>query len=93
MTEPLVEYLRMGGYAFYVWCSYTAVFVVLALNLIVPSLRLCRMRRALSREPRLAEAPDSHRDDIERPHPGDSSGGPAVAGAASRPPTADGASR
>ena len=88
MTGPFVEYLRMGGYAFYVWCSYAAVLVVLALNLIVPSLRLRRMRRALFRENRLAEAPERDRDDDDLPGTGDSSGGIGVAGAASRPPAA-----
>ena len=93
MSEPLVEYLHMGGYAFYVWCSYAAVLVVLALNLVAPSLRLRRLRRALSREVRLAEAPDSRGVDGDRLHPGGPSGGPAVAGVASRPPAADGAPR
>ena len=54
MPEPVVEYFRMGGYAFYVWCSYAVVFVVLALNLVLPSLKLRRVRRALARQARFA---------------------------------------
>ena len=88
MTGPFVEYLRMGGYAFYVWCSYAVVLVVLALNLIVPSLRLRRTRRALFRESRCAQAPDRDRDGDDLLDTGDSSGGTGAAGAASRPPAA-----
>ena len=44
MPEPVAEYFRMGGYAFYVWCSYAVVLVVLALNLAAPALRLRRVR-------------------------------------------------
>ena len=54
MPELVVEYFRMGGYAFYVWCSYAVVFVVLALNLVLPSLKLRRVRRALARQARFA---------------------------------------
>ena len=75
MTGPVVEYLHMDGYAFYVWGSYATVLVVLALNVIAPSLRLRRMRRALSREIRAAEAPDSGRDGDDRFHAGDPSRG------------------
>ena len=55
MPEFAADFFRMGGYAFYVWWSYAIVAVVLALNLVVPTLRLRRVRRALSREFRLAE--------------------------------------
>ena len=48
MPESLVEFFRMGGYAFYVWWSYAIVFVVLALNLVVPALRHRRVYRALA---------------------------------------------
>ena len=55
MRESVVEFLRMGGYAFYVWWSYAVVFVVLALNLVAPALRHRRVRRALAREMRFSE--------------------------------------
>ena len=58
MRESVVEFLRMGGYAFYVWWSYAVVFVVLALNLVVPSVRHRRVRRALAREIRFSERRD-----------------------------------
>ena len=54
MPESVAEYFRMGGYAFYVWGSYAVVFVVLVLNLVLPSLKLRRVRRALSRQARFA---------------------------------------
>ena len=49
MFDSIVEYLHMGGYAFYVWWSYAIVLVVLVLNLIAPSIRLRRVRRRLAR--------------------------------------------
>ena len=57
MPEIVVDFFRMGGYAFYVWWSYAIVAVVLALNLIVPALRHRRVHRALSREKPLHGAP------------------------------------
>ena len=62
MPEPVVEYFRMGGYAFYVWGSYAVVLVVLALNLAVPSLRLRHLRRTLARRVHFAEDPDPGQD-------------------------------
>ena len=41
------EFLHMGGYAFYVWMSYGAALVVLALNLAAPILRHRRLVRAI----------------------------------------------
>ena len=41
------EFLRMGGYGFYVWMSYGAALVVLALNLAVPIVRRRRLVREL----------------------------------------------
>ena len=32
----LVEFLDMGGYAFYVWSSYGIAFVALVINLVEP---------------------------------------------------------
>ena len=63
MPEPVAEYFRMGGYAFYVWCSYAVVLVVLVLNLVLPSLKLRRVRRALARQARFT---DPDRDDPPR---------------------------
>ena len=62
MPEPVAEFFRMGGYAFYVWCSYAVVLVVLAFNLAAPALRLRRVRRALARQARFAEDPEPGRD-------------------------------
>lgn len=50
MPEIVVDFFRMGGYAFYVWWSYAIVFVVLAINLVAPALRHRRVHRALARE-------------------------------------------
>jgi len=58
MTESLVDFLRMGGYAFYVWWSYAVVTVVLALNFVLPMLRHRRVRRDLAQELRLADRGD-----------------------------------
>jgi heme exporter protein CcmD len=55
MAEIVVDFFRMGGYYFYVWWSYAIVAVVLALNLIAPTLRHRRVHRALSRENRFTE--------------------------------------
>ena len=65
MPESVAEYLRMGGYAFYVWGSYAVVLVVLALNLAAPSLRLRRVRRALARQVHFAEDADPGQDGDE----------------------------
>ena len=48
MPESVVDFFRMGGYAFYVWSSYAIVFVVLALNFVIPAFRHRRVYRALS---------------------------------------------
>ena len=50
MLDSVVDFMRMGGYAFYVWWSYALVFAVLALNLIAPALRHRRVHRTLARE-------------------------------------------
>ena len=62
MPEPVAEYLRMGGYAFYVWTSYAVVLVVLALNLAAPALRLRHLRRTLARRVHFTEDPDPGQD-------------------------------
>ena len=58
MTESLLDFLRMGGYAFYVWWSYAVVTVVLALNFVLPMLRHRRLRRALAQGPSFADRGD-----------------------------------
>ena len=58
MLESVVEFFGMGGYAFYVWWSYAIVFVVLALNLVAPSIRHRRVRRVLAREFRATDRRD-----------------------------------
>ena len=89
MSEPIVEYFRMGGYALYVWGSYAVVFVVLAFNLVAPCLRLRRVRRAIASEIRFAEDPEYRRDDDDPLlDASDPSGSLSVAGAASPAPAA-----
>ena len=46
----LGEYLHMGGHAVYVWGSYGAALVILAVNVIHPLLRGRQLRRELKRE-------------------------------------------
>ena len=59
MPESVVDFFRMGGYAFYVWWSYAIVFAVLALNVIAPTLRHRRVHRAV----REIGIEDRHRDE------------------------------
>jgi len=53
--QALLDFLHMGGYAFYVWWSYAIVFALLVLNVVLPLRRdravRARLRRLLS-EPR-----------------------------------------
>jgi heme exporter protein D len=49
-VDRLVDFLHMGGYAFYVWLSYAVVALMLAINLIVPLRRERRLRARLQRE-------------------------------------------
>ena len=56
MAEAIVDFLHMGGYAFYVWWSYTIVLAMLAFNLAVPFVRLRRAQRTLARELRIEDA-------------------------------------
>ncbi len=86
MPEPVAEYFRMGGYAFYVWCSYAVVLVVLALNLAAPALRLRRVRLDLVRQARFTEDPDPGPDGDEPLEADGPSGGLADTGAVSRAP-------
>lgn len=61
--DDLLEFLRMGGYAFYVWWSYAIVFVLLALNVVLPLRRdrevRTRLRRTLQQPRRDADGNDS----------------------------------
>jgi heme exporter protein CcmD len=47
--DALLEFLNMGGYAFYVWWAYAIVTVMLALNLALPLRRNRAVRRRLRR--------------------------------------------
>jgi heme exporter protein D len=58
MLDSVVDFFRMGGYAYYVWWSYAIVFAVLALNLVAPTIRHRRVRRALARQIRFSERRD-----------------------------------
>ena len=86
MPEPVAEYFRMGGYAFYVWCSYAVVLVVLAFNLAAPAIRLRRVRRALVRQIRFTEDPATGQDGDDPLDADDPSGGLADTGTVSRAP-------
>ena len=61
--DDLLEFLRMGGYAFYVWWSYAIVFALLALNVVLPLRRdrqlRTRLRRNLQQPRRDADGNDS----------------------------------
>jgi heme exporter protein D len=48
MIPEIQEYLRMGGYAFYVWSAYGISFMVLVLNVIVPLWREKRITRSIA---------------------------------------------
>jgi len=54
--QALLDFLHMGGYAFYVWWSYAIAFALLALNVALPLRRdralRTRLRRLLSETPR-----------------------------------------
>ena len=45
-----MEFLRMGGYAFYVWTSYAIVTLALVLTLWQPISRGRRLRRRLRQQ-------------------------------------------
>jgi len=46
------EFLRMGGYAVWVWSSYGVCFVVLFINFLVPLIQRRRLRQSLIRQAR-----------------------------------------
>ncbi|MDN5938967.1 MAG: heme exporter protein CcmD [Salinisphaera sp.] len=43
----MVEWLRMGGYAVYVWSSFGLALAVIVANIVWPYAQLHRLRRAL----------------------------------------------
>jgi heme exporter protein D len=47
MTFQRIQFLEMGGYAFYVWGSYGAALAVFAWNVVAPRLERARLQRAL----------------------------------------------
>jgi heme exporter protein D len=47
MPASFDSFLRMGGYAAYVWPAYTVFFVVLIADYLAPSLRRRRLLREL----------------------------------------------
>ena len=49
-VDSLLEFLHMGGYAFYVWMSYAIVAVMLTINLVLPLRRARRLRARLQRQ-------------------------------------------
>jgi heme exporter protein D len=48
------EFFHMGGYAFYVWTSYTIALVLLVANMVLPVVQrkkiIARIRRSIRRE-------------------------------------------
>ena len=45
----MLEFLHMGGYAFFVWMSYGVTAIVLVANWIIPMRRGHRLRAELAR--------------------------------------------
>lgn len=56
------EFFHMGGYAFYVWTSYSVALILLVANIVLPVLQrkkiIARIRRAIRREQLEREQPD-----------------------------------
>jgi heme exporter protein D len=50
----LMEFLDMGGYAFYVWTAYGLGLIVLLANLVEPIRRERKLLREIARKARLA---------------------------------------
>jgi heme exporter protein D len=46
-VSSLHEFLTMGGYGMYVWPAYGLAALVVAVNVIVPSLRLKHLREEI----------------------------------------------
>lgn len=57
--SDLLNFLNMGGYAFYVWSSYGIAFIVLLMTYIGPKFKmkqiLTELKRAEIRKTKLAE--------------------------------------
>lgn len=45
MTEALKQFFYMGGYGFYVWLSYGAVFIYLSVQWLLPWRRWLKFNR------------------------------------------------
>ena len=45
----ITEFLQMGGYAFYVWCSYGVTFLVLLINYLLPVKQEKRLLKELTK--------------------------------------------
>jgi heme exporter protein D len=59
--DALMDFIHMGGYAFYVWWSYAIVLALLVLNVALPLRRSRQVRERLRRllgEPPAREAAD-----------------------------------
>lgn len=50
MHESFIEFLRMGGYARYVWSSYGIALIVVVGNIVWPWLRHRWVRRRIVNE-------------------------------------------
>lgn len=46
------QFFHMGGYAFYVWTSYSLAFVILLINLILPLMCQRNLFKVLARKAR-----------------------------------------
>jgi len=47
--ETMIDFLKMGGYAFYVWSAYGISFVVLMMNIILPIRREQELLKSLAK--------------------------------------------
>ena len=47
--EAMIDFLKMGGYAFYVWSAYGISFAVLIMNIILPIRREHELIKSLAK--------------------------------------------
>ena len=52
MMSQLIEFLQMGGYAFYVWVSYGLCLFFLLLNMVLPLQREKQLMRTIAKRSR-----------------------------------------
>jgi len=57
----VMEFLAMGGYAFYVWTAYGITLVVLIANWVLPSRRERLVRRSIADRITATPPPPTHR--------------------------------